>query len=94
MTKAEIADKIHIELGFPKNESKDLLEDILLLMKDALASGETLKVSGFGSFIVKQKADRRGRNPQTGEAITIGSRRILTFKPSTVLRNRINAQNP
>lgn len=93
MTKAEIADKIHYELGFPKNESKDLLENIFLLMKDILASGETLKISGFGNFIVKQKADRRGRNPQTGETITIVSRRILTFKPSIILKSRINAHN-
>ena len=59
-------------------------------MKATLESGETLKISGFGSFVVKQKADRRGRNPQTGEAITIKSRRILTFKPSTVLKSSIN----
>ena len=59
-------------------------------MKTTLESGETLKISGFGSFIVKQKADRRGCNPQIGETITIEARRILTFKPSEVLKDQIN----
>jgi len=58
----------------------------------SLESGENLKISGFGSFIVKQKANRRGRNPQTGEAITIEARRILTFKPGPVLKDQINRE--
>ena len=66
------------------------MEVVFSIMKSTLESGETLKISGFGSFIVKQKADRRGRNPQSGEAITIEARRILTFKPSTILRQAIN----
>jgi integration host factor subunit alpha len=63
---------------------------VFSIMKSTLESGETLKISGFGSFIVKHKKDRRGRNPQTGETITIEARRILTFKPSTLLRQAIN----
>ncbi len=94
MTKIELVEKIHNELDFPKKDSSDLLESVLSIMKQTLGSGETLKVSGFGNFVVKQKKDRRGRNPQTGETITIGERRILTFKSSKVLNARINMQNP
>ena len=60
------------------------------IMKTTLESGENLKISGFGNFVVKQKADRRGRNPQTGETLTIKARRVLTFKPSALLRDAIN----
>ncbi len=90
MTKADIAEKIQAETGLSKKESIGMMEAIFSLMKSTLESGETLKISGFGSFIVKQKAARRGRNPQTGEAITIEARRILTFKPSTILRQAIS----
>ena len=72
---------------FSPNSKSDRL---LALMKSILETGETLKISGFGSFVVKQKEDRRGRNPQTGETLTIEARRILTFKPSTVLKEAIN----
>lgn len=90
MTKIDIVEKIHNELSFPKKDSADLLESVFSIMKDSLASGETLKISGFGSFVVKQKSDRRGRNPQTGETITIGARRIIGFKPSVLLRQAVN----
>ncbi len=90
MTKAEIVERINSELGFSKKESLDLLESVISIMKTTLESGENLKISGFGSFTVKQKADRRGRNPQTGEALTIEARRVLTFKPSALLRHAIN----
>jgi integration host factor subunit alpha len=91
MTKADIVEKIQAGTGLPKKESAEMMEAVFSIMKTTLESGETLKISGFGSFLVKQKADRRGRNPQTGEAITIEARRILTFKPSTVLRQAINS---
>jgi integration host factor subunit alpha len=94
MTKIELVEKIHNELDFPKKDSSDLLESVLSIMKQTLGSGETLKVSGFGNFVVKQKKNRKGRNPQTGETITIGERRVLTFKSSKVLNARINVQNP
>jgi integration host factor subunit alpha len=68
-----------------------MVEAVFSIMKNTLESGDNLKISGFGSFIVKQKSDRRGRNPQTGETITIEARRILTFKTSCVLKDRINA---
>lgn len=90
MTKADIAEKIQTATSYNKKESVELMEAVFSLMKSTLESGETLKISGFGSFIVKQKKDRRGRNPQTGESITIEARRILSFKPSTLLRQAIN----
>lgn len=90
MTKADIVEKIHNNTGMTQKESAEMVEAVFSIMKSTLETGETLKISGFGSFVVKQKNDRRGRNPQTGEAITIEARRILTFKPSTVLRDAIN----
>ena len=90
MTKADIVEKIHANTGMTQKESMEMVEAVFSIMKSTLETGETLKISGFGSFVVKQKNDRRGRNPQTGETITIEARRILTFKPSTVLRDAIN----
>jgi integration host factor subunit alpha len=90
MTKAEIAQRIANESGFTRMESMELVESVLSIIKDTLADGETLKISGFGSFVVKEKNDRRGRNPQTGEEITIEARRVLTFKPSAVLKDAMN----
>jgi len=84
MTKADIAEKIQTTTGLTKNESAEMMEAVFSIIKGTLEAGENLKISCFGSFIVKQKADRRGRNPQTGESITIEARRILTFKPSNV----------
>jgi len=90
MTKSDIAERIHANTGLPKKASIDILESAFSLMKKTLESGENLKISGFGSFNVKQKRPRRGRNPQTGESITIEARRVLTFKPSHVLRTAVN----
>ena len=90
MTKADIAEKIQVATGMTKKESAEMMEAVFSIMKNTLESGEMLKISGFGSFLVKAKADRRGRNPQTGESITIEARRILTFKPSNLLRDAIN----
>lgn len=90
MTKAEIFEKVSENLGLSKKESAELVEAVFSLIKSTLEAGEKLKIAGFGNFEVKQKADRRGRNPQTGETITIEARRILTFKPSNVLKMAIN----
>lgn len=92
MTKADIVLKIHEKTGLSKKESAELMESVFSIMKNTFESGETLKISGFGSFTVKQKADRRGRNPQTGESLTISARRILTFKPSVLLRQSVNKE--
>jgi integration host factor subunit alpha len=90
MTKADIVEQIYERVGFSKKESAELVELVFDLIKDTLEEGEKIKIAGFGNFIVKEKADRRGRNPQTGEEITISARKILTFKPSQVLKASIN----
>jgi integration host factor subunit alpha len=90
MTKSDLVENIQAGIGLSKKESAEMMEAVFSIMKETLESGETLKISGFGSFIVKQKKDRRGRNPQTGETITIEARRILSFKPSNLLKQAIN----
>jgi integration host factor subunit alpha len=90
MTKADIAQRIQDKTGFSKKESAEMMEAVFSIIKKTLESGEKLKIAGFGNFEVKRKKDRRGRNPQTGETITIEARQILTFKPSNLLRNAIN----
>jgi integration host factor subunit alpha len=90
MTKTDIVEEIQANTCLSKKESAEMMEATFSIMKAILESGETLKMSRFGNFIVKKKADRRGRNPQTGEVITINPRRILTFKSSTFLRDAIN----
>jgi integration host factor subunit alpha len=91
MTKADIVEKIHENIGFSKKESADIVEGIFRIMKETLESGDNVKITGFGNFQVKQKNSRKGRNPQTGETITIESRSVLTFKPSTLLKQAINS---
>ncbi|MBJ6726374.1 integration host factor subunit alpha [Geomesophilobacter sediminis] len=90
MTKADLADKIQKKLSCNKKEAVELVELTLDILKDAIATEGHVKISGFGNFVVRQKADRNGRNPQSGETITISSRKVLTFKPSVLLKNRIN----
>lgn len=90
MTKADIAEKIRTATGLSRKDSAAMMESVFAIMKESLESGETIKVSGFGNFEIKQKNARRGRNPQTGEAITIAARKVLTFKPSSLLNTAIN----
>ena len=91
MTKAEIVDAVHEKLiGYSKKEAAAVVELVFETMKDTLASGEKIKVSGFGNFVVKHKGARTGRNPQTGQEITISARRVLTFRPSQVLKSALN----
>jgi len=92
MTKADIVEKIHTTTGLSKKHSAAMMESIFAIMKESLEAGETIKISGFGNFEVNQKAARKGRNPQTGEAITIEARKVLTFKPSTILRQAVNGE--
>ena len=92
LTKYKLSEKIAVNTGLSFKLSLDCLENILEIIKKALEGGEKVKVSGFGHFEVKQKADRRGRNPQTGETITITSRKILSWKPSAVLKANINKE--
>lgn len=90
MTKADLTDSVYERVGFSKKESADLVDQLFETMKDSLAEGENLKISGFGNFVVREKAPRPGRNPQTGDTITITGRRVVTFKASTVLKDAIN----
>ncbi|HJV65175.1 MAG TPA: integration host factor subunit alpha [Geomonas sp.] len=92
MTKADIVERIYEKVGFSKKESAELVETVFDLIKSTLEEGDKIKIAGFGNFVVKEKSDRRGRNPQTGEEITIVARKILTFKPSQVLKSAINSQ--
>ena len=92
MTKADIVEKINEKVGLSKKESADLVDQVFDVIKTTLESSENLKLSGFGNFVVKKTAGREGRNPQTGEAITIEARRILTFKPSELLKQAINKE--
>ena len=87
MTKIELAEMIQAVTGMTKKDSAETLEAFFTIMKSTLESGEIIKVSGFGNFEVKRKHARKGRNPQTGEVITIEERRILTFKPGSVLKH-------
>jgi integration host factor subunit alpha len=90
LTKADLVDAIHERIGFSKKEAVDMVELIFDTMKDALEKGDKIKISGFGNFLVREKRPRAGRNPQTGDTIQISARRVLTFKPSQVLRTEVN----
>jgi integration host factor subunit alpha len=93
LTKIDIVEKIHNKLDFAKKESSDIFESLLSLIKTTLKAGEDIRISGFGNFEVKQKKDRKGRNPATGEDLTIEARRIISFKPSNKLKTRLNELN-
>jgi len=90
MTKADIIESVYEQIGFSKREAADVVETVFETMKSTLANGEKIKVSGFGNFVVRSKRARVGRNPQTGDVITISERRVLTFKPSQVLKDALN----
>jgi integration host factor subunit alpha len=90
ITRAQLSEAVYQEVGLSRNESADLLESVLQQMSEALGRGETVKVSSFGSFSVRQKGQRVGRNPKTGEEVPILPRRVLVFRPSQVLKSRIN----
>lgn len=90
MTKGDIIEKIYGRLGFSKKESAELVDRVFDILRSKLAAGEKVKISGFGNFVVREKGARRGRNPQTGAAIVLPARRVLTFKPSSVLKENLN----
>jgi integration host factor subunit alpha len=90
VTKADIVEHIYERVGFSKKESAELVERVFDIIKDTLARGEKVKISGFGNFVVREKNARKGRNPQTGEEIRLDARRVLTFKPSLVLKTVLN----
>lgn len=90
ITRARLAETIYAQVGLSRNESADLLETVLTRLAATLESGESVKISGFGTFSVRQKGRRVGRNPKTGQEVPILPRRVLVFRPSQVLKARIN----
>ena len=90
ITRAQLSEAVYQEVGLSRNESADLLEAVLKEVADALAKDETVKISSFGSFSVRQKGQRIGRNPKTGEEVPILPRKVLVFRPSQVLKSRVN----
>ena len=90
MTKADIIEAIYEKVGISKKETSETIHTILDTLKNTLESGENVKISGFGNFVVRHKRARRGRNPQTGDEITISDRKVITFKASNVLKELIN----
>jgi integration host factor subunit alpha len=93
MTKQEIVTTVYERLGFSKRESSDIVELFFRIVKQRLAGGENVKISGLGNFVVKHKKARKGRNPQTGEEIEIAPRKVLNFRLSQVLKDEINNNN-
>ena len=90
ITRADLAEAIYTQVGLSRNESATLLENVLERMAATLEAGESVKISAFGSFVVRQKGKRVGRNPKTGVEVPILPRRVLSFRPSQVLKARLN----
>ena len=90
MNKADLIEKISLMTAFTKKESSEIVDRVFDVVRSTLEAGENIKIAGFGNFEVKKKAARRGRNPQTGETLEIAPRKVLTFKPSQVLKKSIN----
>jgi integration host factor subunit alpha len=93
VTRADLAESVYEEVGLSRNESADLVESVLGIVSDALVTGENVKISSFGSFSVRQKNERVGRNPKTGVEVPIKPRKVLVFRASHVLKDRINEGN-
>ena len=94
VTRADLAEAVFREVGLSRNESSKLVESVLGLITDSLSQGETVKVSSFGSFSVRMKGQRIGRNPKTGEEVPILPRKVLVFRASHVLKEQINGGQP
>lgn len=92
VTKADIVEKVYDKIGFSKKEASELVEMVFNSLKETLQKGEKVKISGFGNFLVRGKKERIGRNPQTGDQIKISARRVLTFRPSQVLKAMLNGE--
>ncbi len=94
LTKAEMAEHLFEKLGINKRDAKDLVETFFEEVREALESGEQVKLSGFGNFDLRQKNERPGRNPKTGENIPIKARRVVTFRPGQKLKSRVESSKP
>ena len=90
VTRADLCEAVYQKVGLSRTESAQLVEPVLSEMCDSLADGETVKLSSFGSFVVREKGQRIGRNPKTGEEVPILPRRVMVFKPSNILKDKIN----
>src|SRR4029079_14077056 len=94
MTKAEIVQALYTRVGgFSKKEAADIVDMVFEMMKETLGRGEKIKISGFGNFVLRDKRQRPGRNPQTGDPIKISERRVLTFKASQILKQALNPKH-
>jgi integration host factor subunit alpha len=93
LTRMDLSEALFREVGLSRNESADLVERVLTLMSDSLVRGEQVKISSFGTFSVREKAARIGRNPKTGQEVPIEPRRVLTFRPSHLMKDRVAAGN-
>lgn len=91
VTRADLAEAVYREIGLSRSESSSLVESVIDHIGDALTRGENVKLAGFGTFSLRDKSERMGRNPKTGEEVPITSRRVLVFKPSQVLRERVDS---
>lgn len=92
VTRADLAEAVYQKVGLSRSESAGLVETVLAEMSDALVRGEMVKLSSFGSFVIRSKGERVGRNPKTGIEVPITPRRVMVFKPSNILKSRINGQ--
>ncbi len=90
LTRADLAEAVVRKVGLPRNESQELVELVLAEISGSLARGEQVKLSSFGSFGIRQKGERMGRNPKTGEEVPITPRKVLVFRPSNIMKDRIN----
>ena len=93
LTRMDLSEAVFREVGLSRNDSAQLVESVLSYMSDALASGEQVKISSFGTFSVRDKSARVGRNPKTGEEVPINPRRVLTFRPSHLMKDRVASGN-
>ena len=93
MVKEDLVERVYKRLGFSKKEAANIVNEFFNLIKDALKNGEDVKISGFGSFVVRFKRPRKGRNPQTGEEITIEARKVVVFKSSPLLKEAVNSED-
>ena len=93
LTRSDLSEAVYREIGLSRNESSELVETILAHISESLVNGETVKISSFGTFSVREKGARIGRNPKTGEEVPINPRRVLVFRPSHILKDRVDAGN-
>ncbi len=93
MKKVDIANELYEKIGISKKEALDIVELVLGTLKESLKNGETVKIAGFGNFVVRKKRERKGRNPKTGEEIGISPRQVVTFRPSHIFKQYVNGQD-